>query len=77
MGVKVANYLANDGKEWVFKEVEVQHIKEQLQKIKEEIQEKGMVGSQIRDRPKRNWEKWQLQYQGCHKNATKKRRELE
>jgi len=37
--------------------VEVQHIKDQLQKIKEEISEKGMVGATVRDRLKCNWAK--------------------
>lgn len=42
-GGKVNNYLGNDGKSWVFKEVEFQHIKDQLQKISEAIIEKGML----------------------------------
>lgn len=56
-GANVNNYVINDGKSWIFREVEVQHIKDQLQKISEEITKKGMVGSNERDRPKQNWAK--------------------
>lgn len=39
-GAKIANYLDKDGKEWIFKEVEIQHVKDQLQRVKEELREK-------------------------------------
>lgn len=54
---KVSNYLSKDGQNWIFSKVEVQPIKDQLQKIKDEITKKGITRSKERDRPNWKWAK--------------------